>query len=349
MDEEKKELLLDIGKTIFQIGKDITPIIATPTVYANIFNKHIDTEIGLSYFIEDFPELSRTKYVFKSNKRQNLTGYLYLNKKKKQKALIVLAHGFGGGGQRTYMDVINELASRGFYVFAYDMTGNDESEGKVGGFPQAVIDLEHAIKFARKLKECKKLPICLFGHSMGGYAVCTVLNFVKNIKAVCECSGFNKTSEIVEKQAQKYGGNPKDVKTNIENLEKLKFGKYAKKTAVDGFMNSNANIMCVHSEDDPVIPITAGFDHYYKIFKNNKRFTFIKFKNTGHGTVYYTKTGVEYSQSYNADYKKFKKQKNITEQMKCNYAISTLDRKIWTNMINKDLFDKIEEFYLKSI
>lgn len=349
MEKDKLNGWMQLGKTLFEVGKTTTNLVGVPAIFEKIFGHHIDTPIALSYFIEDFPNLNRTQYIFKSNAKQKLTGYMYSYKNVEQKAIIVLAHGFGGGGQRTYMDVINELASRGFYVFAYDATGNDESEGIIGGFPQAVIDLERAIKYVRSLKEYKNYPICLFGHSMGAYAVSTVLNFVKDIKAVVACSGFNRSSEIVKQQALKYMGNAEETAIYINNYERLRFGRYAKYTAIDGFKKTNANIMVVHSQDDSVIPITAGFGTYQKIFKNNSRFTFVKFNKTGHGTVYYKTQGAEYAQAYVANYKKFISKKNLTEDEKAKFAIENLDRTKWTNLINKKLFDKIEKFYKDSI
>jgi hypothetical protein len=62
------------------------------------------------------------------------------------------------------MDCANYFAQNGYYVFAYDATGTDESEGNgVGGLPQGVIDLDYAISFVEESKEIPDLPIVLFG------------------------------------------------------------------------------------------------------------------------------------------------------------------------------------------
>ena len=65
------------------------------------------------------------------------------------------------------------------------------------GFPQAVKDLKSAIIFA----DDHTLPIILFGHSMGGYAVSTVLADPEvkshNISGVIEYSGFNDIKGVV--------------------------------------------------------------------------------------------------------------------------------------------------------
>ena len=39
------------------------------------------------------------------------------------KGVVVIAHGLGGGGQNTYMDLADYFTSNGYLVFAYDVTG----------------------------------------------------------------------------------------------------------------------------------------------------------------------------------------------------------------------------------
>lgn len=52
-------------------------------------------------------------------------------------------------------------------------TAYRDNPGSFRGFSQAVLDLRAAVHYAAQYE----LPITLFGHSMGGYAVCAVLNF----------------------------------------------------------------------------------------------------------------------------------------------------------------------------
>ena len=55
------------------------------------------------------------------------------------------------------MDVADYLSSNGYLVFAYDATGNDESEGDaVNGLPQGIIDLDYAIRFIKESNEFNK-------------------------------------------------------------------------------------------------------------------------------------------------------------------------------------------------
>ena len=114
-----------------------------------------------------------------------------------------MAHGFGGGGHNSYIDCANYFAHHGYWVFAYDATGNDESEGEgVGGLPQGVIDLDYAITFVEGSGNFPNLPIVLFGHSWGGYIVCSVLSYHPEVKAVIACSGFNSSSNMFEAEGK---------------------------------------------------------------------------------------------------------------------------------------------------
>ena len=133
-------------------------------IYDENFNQRFTSDESLMFNISDFDGLQRTQYKFASNKGQMLTGYMY-SFGSGQRGIVVLAHGFGGGGHNSYMDCANYFARHGYYAFAYDATGNDESEGEgVGGLPQGVVDLDYAISFIEGSKDFGNLPIVLFGH-----------------------------------------------------------------------------------------------------------------------------------------------------------------------------------------
>lgn len=171
-------------------------------IYNENFNRRFESYEPLMLYVEDFDGLQRTKYTFPSNKGQMLTGYMYTSDEN-PRGIIVMAHGFGGGGHNSYMDCANYFAHHGYCVFAYDATGNDESEGEgVGGFPQGVIDLDHAITFVEKSGNFPDLPIALFGHSWGAYSVCSVLTYHPEVKAVIACSGINSSLDIFESEGK---------------------------------------------------------------------------------------------------------------------------------------------------
>lgn len=351
MEESTKTILKAVGKTLFNAGKEIAPIVATAAIYKKVFGHRIETPKALTFYMEDFPNLYRTRFTFNSKDKKQLVGYMYFYLGVVPKALIVFAHGFGGGGQRSYMDVIDHLAALGYAIFAYDATANDESEGEeLKGFPQQTKDLQAAIKFVRTIKYYKDLPMLLFGHSMGAYAVSCVLNFEPKVKGVIAVSGFNKTSEIIKQHASEFGEIPSNnVLSTIEDYEKSIFGKYARVDAISGFKNTRAKVLVIHSEDDKTIPISSGYNLYYKEFRNSPRFTFIKLENSGHGTVFYSKDGVEYANHYYQEYKEFTKNKDVTNEQIDSFVNEHLDRYRYASLVDIDLFDKIDKFIKKCI
>jgi len=136
------------------------------SVYNDNFGKRFTTYEPLAWSIDDFDGLMRDKYTFASDKGQMLTGYKYYRGEEAPKGLVVLAHGFGGGGHRSYMNIADYFAGNGYAVFAYDATGNDESEGEaVGSLPQSVVDLDYALRFVKSNSDFAGLPIALWGHS----------------------------------------------------------------------------------------------------------------------------------------------------------------------------------------
>ena len=254
-------------------------------LYSIYFGGRFETDKAFMYHAESFEGLERTRYEFPSNKGQNIVGYMY-SSGEEQKAIIVFAHGYGAGGHNSYMPAINYFAQNGFYVFAYDATGNDESGGKgIGGVPQGLIDLDYAITFVEDSGNFEPLPIMLFGHSWGGYSVSNVLTYHPEVEAVIECSGPNSSSDLVEGGGSKViGPVVKILMPAIKVYERAKYGEYAANSALIGFASTDAEIMVVHSSDDNIVPIEYGYDIYYDAFNDDPRFTFIRLTGKGHNS-----------------------------------------------------------------
>lgn len=141
--------------------------IFSAVIYKQNLNQRFESYAPLMFNVDDFENLSREKYIFIFNKGQKLTSYLYKSNKElgEPHGIIIFAHGFGGGGYNSYMDSAHYFARNGYYVFAYDATGNDETEGRgIGGIPQGLVDLDYAISFVEKSGNFPNLPktICRF-------------------------------------------------------------------------------------------------------------------------------------------------------------------------------------------
>lgn len=323
-------------------------------MYNENFNVRGESYEPLMLRTEDFDGLACREYTFSSDRGQMLAGYLY-SAGNDQHGILILAHGFGGG-HNSYMDVADYFAANGYYVFAYDATGCDKSEGAgVGGVPQGVIDLDHAISFVEENHEIPELPITLFGHSWGGYSVCNVLNNHPEVKAVIACSGFNRSSDMFESGGKSQAGNVIYAMTPfIRIYERFKYGKYAERTAMDGFANSDASVLILHSADDNVIGIEYGYDQYYAKYKDDPRFTFIRFEDRGHNEVFNDPDNT-YTDAFNASFDKWletldydyraEENQGRFQEDKANYITEHLDREKWSNRLDEDLFAQFLEFY----
>lgn len=325
----------------------IVPYSVSIAIYNSVFDKRYSSTTYLSYEVEEFEGLKADKHEFQSYDNETLVGYRYYTENSQPCGVVVISHGFGGGGHKNYMDVAYYFASNGFDVFAYDATGNDESGGKaVGGLPQGVKDLSRAIEHLDEVPELKDLPIFLWGHSWGGYNVANVLNFHPEVKAIASLAGFNRSSDLLYAQGKDIVGGLIDLALPYVNShEKKLFGKYAEATAMDGFAKSNAGAYIVHSTIDEVVSIEYGYDIYYEKYANNDRFVFKKYEDKGHNEICYSREAIEYIKDFNAKFEKYFDGREITDAEREEYITNNLDRSIWCNLIDKDLFADIVDFY----
>lgn len=329
----------------------VAPFTISAIVLNSIFGTRFTTDSVLAYSLDDFEGLNADRYEFNSNNNQKLIGYKYYVDGVTPKAVVVIAHGFGGGGHNSYMDCANFFAHNGFYVFAYDATANDESEGKaVGGLPQGVIDLDYALNYLQGLSDFNNLPIVLFGHSWGGYSVSSVLNCHDEIKAIVSVAGFNEASDLMLAQGVQMMGQASAILMPYVNVvENSKFGKYASFTAMDGFANSSAKVMIVQGGQDTTVPQKYGYDIYLEKYGNDSRFSFVYRPERDHINVYYSKQGIDYVNQINEDFASYFGDVSPTEEQRAAYINQHLDRKQWSNLIDVELFTQMVEFYNSAI
>jgi len=348
--KRKKKLIIILSivlSAILLIVFLILPFTVASVVYNGVFGERYTTKDYLKFYLEDFEGLKAERHEFLSDGGEKLVGYRYYVSDTSSRGVVVIAHGFGGGGHNSYMDVAYYFAQNGYQVFAYDATGNDESEGEgTNGLPQGVKDLSSAISHLENIDELKNLPVMLWGHSWGAYSVSAVLNYHPEVKAVVSVAGFNQSSDLIRAQGeQMVGGIIGFLMPYVNSIEGMKFGDFASATAMDGFANTEAGIFIVHSSDDTVVPITYGYDIYYKEYKDDPRFKFRKFEDKGHNNIVYSKEYIDYLDEFNEEYSQHFGDKEPTPEEKSAYIKANLNREIYCNGLDKELFFSMLRFY----
>lgn len=317
-------------------------------LYNQTFHERFSSESNNSILrFEDYETLNRERVDFKSNKGQNLVGYFYSAKAiAEPEAVVVFNHGFGGGGHAYYLPQIEYLAQHGYMVLGFDKTGNDESDGKyVKGLPQGVIDLEYALDFVRDDERSKELPILLYGHSWGGYSVCSVLEKADDIKAVVSISSFNKSQDmLMEQGSQMYGSITKILSPFMMLCDIFNFGSDAFVSSEKGLAKTEAEVLIVHSDDDNIIDINGSFNVYKNELSDKPNLHFIELTGKQHEPFFSTECI-----SYNRERSEFRRQylkenPNISDDELKEVLLNRFDR-TRANELDQDLMAQIAEFY----
>lgn len=206
-------------------------------------------------------EVSYENFSFKSNK-EIIRGRKYFDKSlKSYKAVILLSHGIGFG-HFYYMPLIELLAKDGYIIVAYDMSGSGLSTGKrVECMTQASIDIDYAMKYVTTDEKLKKYPLYLMGHSWGGFASLSALNYDYDIKKVVSIAGFNNEPSMAKGFFR--------ILLGARNF--LHFGKKSFYSGKRGLEKTNAKVLYIQGEKDMVVSLNSGANVFKKIKKDNIR------------------------------------------------------------------------------
>lgn len=326
----------------------IISLLIVAVVYESVFGKRFNLQDSVHLpNMENYPDLESEPVSFASKRKYNLYGcYYYKKGETKFKGLIVFAHGIFDG-HMGYMPKIDYFAKRGYKIFGFDNSGCHLSNGKsMRGLPQSAEDLSAALDYITETEEIKvkKLPLLLFGHSWGGYAVSAVSCYkVYDINGIFVQNGFNRPADIMLEEGSRMVGKwVYALAPYIRLYQKLKFGKAAEYTAYKGVKLASEHgtkFLIMHSTDDGTISLAnsvlANVDR-------NDNIKLITVQNKGHSSLDSDKAIKHKKELDTAIYIKYGK--NATTAQRKAYYDENKDKDI-IDTYDEGLMEKIYKFY----
>ena len=333
----------------------IIPFTVVLIVLAVIFSGRHETDPALALSLADYPGLVMEEETFLSASGEQLQGYFYQPASLPSSGLIIMAHGFGGGGHNSYMEEAWWFSQAGYYVFAYDATANDKSTGSgIGGFEQGILDLDRAIATAESHPEVDGLKVCLFGHSWGAYSASCVLTMHPEVSAVCAVSGMNSGIGLIEQEGVSHGGPAASLLMPwFRAVLSARFPGLTGLTSLYAYEESDAGVLIIHGENDTTILPGWGYDIYASSLRDDDRFTFLLIPDRGHDDILRSDEAIagitafneEYTSAYLAAYP----QEDATDEQLAafreEYLKNNLSRSLWAYKDDPALMQSIIAFF----
>ncbi len=292
------------------------------------------------YKYEDYADkYDREEIIFNSGDNK-LTGYIYGDG---DKGLVIISHGLGGYSE-SYISETLYFVDHGYKVLGFDNTGSGRSEGEgTMGMAQSVIDLDAALTFAESDDRLKNLPIFLYGHSWGGYAVTAILDSDHDIKAAASVSGYSTPMDILFERAQSMMSKPLAFIEYpfIWLNNKITFGGKANISAVDSINSSDAHVLIIHGTEDETIKFDGAsiISHKDEITNPNVEYKIMEGK--GHNDLFLDDETIKYIKEKNEEYSKLYDEYdgNVPEEA---------DKKFYDN-VDKSKTSKISEEFMGDV
>ena len=351
--QKKAMKVISLSIVGFILFFSIISIIVVKIIYDGQFpryDRHDETVTAVLKYADLEAAYPRSVVSFESGNHR-LQGYVY--GLKQDQGLVVVAHGLGGGAD-SYLPQIAYFVDQGWRVFAYDATGSFDSEGKTTkGFPQALIDLDSALTYVNTQQEFANLPILLFGHSWGGYAVANILHYDHDIAGVVTVSGANSPMEMILEQGRRMMGGFINIQYPYLWLyQRILFGDVASLNAVDAINRSDVPVLIIHGTEDELVAYKGS-----SIIANLEAITNPKVRtislsepgHNGHSDLFRSNAAIIYIDEINITYRELfdRYAQNIPYEVRQDFY-SDIDRDLVQD-INRGLMEKIQTFFLECL
>ena len=269
--------------------------IAHMVVFSRADYDQYDSDYNLVYDDIDKEKYPREQMIVQSGEN-DISAFLYMVQD--AKGLIVVAPGHRDANDIKLYE-IRYFVDAGYSVVCLDYTGCYTSGGNsMKGYSQSVYDIDALLDYIEADERFKNTPICLFGHSMGTYAVCAELQFGHDIAKVVAASGFDTPEEQWQYSIKRYTGIFYPIIKPFNSLFiDLKYGDDKDLSAVDGINSVSIPVLVISAEEDLFYggksPI---YDQQNEIMNPNCTFVLMDEENhNGHYDYFLTDAALEYA------------------------------------------------------
>ena len=341
-----KRLVAAVVIAVLLVVFSITSFVMVDRIFSDIFGRAEKPEYTIYQTYDDLArDFARTEVKFMSENNE-LTGYIY-GSAKNTKGIVVISHGIGGGAD-SYIQEATYFAKRGYRVLSFSNTGSQESQGEgTMGLSQSVIDLDAALDYVEAQPEFEKLPVFLYGHSWGGYAVTAVLNYDHDIAAVVSVAGYNSPMEMIMEWSKPNLGILRYPEYPYVWLyQKLRFGGASNLSAADGINSVDIPVMIIHGTDDQVIAYDGAsiMAHRDEITNPNVQFVTYEYPpQNGHTDLYVAKSALNYIEELEADWDM------LEEEYGGEELIPEDVKKEWYEHLDREKASKRDEVFMQDV
>ena len=304
----------------------------------NLFVRN-DNPDGIFYFSpEDFEGLQAHPYSFRARAGHELKGYFYHYPHPISGRVVVFDHGMGNG-HRAYMREIETLAKAGFLVFSYDHTGCMSSGGEsCNGFATSLSDLDACMEALKAEKALEGYSFSVMGHSWGGFSTMNITALHPEITHVVSMSGFVSVKRILE---QTFTGFMKFYLKAVMDLERQTNEKYVSFDAVETLKDTDAKVLLIYSEDDPIVRKDFHYDMLHQALEGKENIRFHLEQGKGHNPTY-TVDAVKYKAGFFEELQKIRENRSrIALEAKRTFMdgynwrrMTEQDRKVWELIVS---------------
>lgn len=245
---------------LFFISFSLLSMIAASLVFNAVFQRREDDpyELKMQYSVKDEAAYPRESISFLSG-GQTIRGNIY--SADNPSGIVIMVNGFQATGS-SHLAEIFYFVDDGWAVLSFDGTGVGNSDGEsVVGLEQGRRDVLAAIDYVAGSPRWSGMPIFLYGHSAGGYAVSTLCDDSRVCAAV-SISGFDSPRSMMKLYGEEYVGVLADISYPfLCAYDKLLFGRDGGVSAHTHIENAKCPVLIVQGTADEVVPFEQSI--YY--------------------------------------------------------------------------------------